>query len=350
MRAGPVFQGRRGSYVTLGHLAVGGMCDVVLARAPDGAQVVVKSLSARWSGDAEARALLAQERQILARCRHPNIVELLDAGWGGGRPFLVLEHVPGGDLTRLVARSAARGMPVPAELVAGIALRVLEALRYVAALDDGGRPLTIVHRDVSPMNVLLTASGGVKLVDFGVASVEGVPEPEGVLRGKIPYLAPELFRGAPPSPRSDLWALGVTLWEVLAGRHLFHHESRHRTLTAILREPVPRLGDLRSDLPAPLRRWVHWLLEHEPHARPLDERDAAESLELLARDEGWDLSRVGLARRLARLPAARSLPPPIKDWSPTPRASRAPPALPRASRGPDPLSRSSLAPVGNLRR
>jgi serine/threonine-protein kinase len=234
-------------------------------------RVALKRVIPELSRSAEALSLLAEEARVGAELRHPNIVALLDYGHDErGEPYLVSELVEGihlGDWVRAHARANER---TPWEFVAAIGLEVLRALDAAhGRLDVQGRPAGVLHRDVTPGNILLDETGIVKLADFGLARAmdrERMTRPD-VVKGKAAYLAPEIVRGAAPSPQSDLFGVGIVLWEALSGLRLFHGENEVKSALLVRDASVPMLSTKRAGIPLQISAIVHRALERDPARR-----------------------------------------------------------------------------------
>lgn len=241
-----------GKYQLVAALGRGGMADVYLA-VMRGAHafeklVVVKRLRADVADDDTFRALLSSEARVSARLSHPHIVQTYEVGEHDGYAFLAMEFLDGQPLNRVlnVARRVG-GRPLPPALVLRILADALAGLHYAHELRDfDGRPLEIVHRDLSPHNVFVTYEGVVKLVDFGIAKArfDDSATEVGVLKGKLAYMAPEQAVGDRVDRRADLFAVGVVLFEMLASRRLFHGETATEVSRRLLREPIPRLSEV----------------------------------------------------------------------------------------------------------
>jgi hypothetical protein len=227
-----VAEERLGRFRLLERLAVGGTAEVFRARLlGQGGErpAVVKRILPQHIRDPRFRGMFEQEARLLVTLDHPNIVRLLDFGEVQGNLLLALEHVDGGDLGALM-----NGARLPPPLAAHIALEVARALDYVhRRTDEQGQPLHIIHRDVSPQNVLLSTAGEVKLTDFGIAKSTQPRDrtATGVIKGKFAYLAPEqALPGTPMDGRVDLFALGSVLYECLFGRPPFEGQTEVETL------------------------------------------------------------------------------------------------------------------------
>ncbi len=203
---------------------------------------------------AEAPELLQRfhdEARLAARMHHPNIVEIFDVGEADGRPFIAMQWVEGVTLGKLLREASTKGEALPLPIVRLLATSLCEALSYAHALSDGqGRPLRVVHRDVTPGNVLVSAMGAVLLTDFGIARVRDSAKTEpGVLRGKAAYLAPEqLLHDAPVDSRADIYAAGLTLYEALTGVQPYRRDSMKDALDAVAKGGVEDARALRDDV------------------------------------------------------------------------------------------------------
>jgi len=229
-------------YTVLRTLGKGGMGEVFLAERTSDVGVsvrcVVKTILPASSDDPLLRQLFMDEVRLVAGLRHPNLISVLDVGEADGRLYQVIEWVEGVDAGELAEREQRHADGIPLKHLLYLMREVLQGLHYAhTATDPSGNPLNIVHRDISPGNILVSKQGAVKLADFGVA-VATTSQTEGVhegLAGKPHYFSPELWRGARASPQSDVYAMGVTLYELLSLKPLF---SRTKTLQALAWEIV----------------------------------------------------------------------------------------------------------------
>jgi serine/threonine protein kinase len=273
MRAGSEL----GRYRLLEPLGRGGMAEVWKARThgPAGFEhdVVIKRIQPAHGSDPEFIQLFLEEARISGMLHHANIVQVHDFV-DDGDLFLVLEYVEGPSLSRALRALRSAGRAMPPAIAAFIAREICRALEYVHALADGeGRPLEILHRDVTPSNILLTASGGIKLLDFGVAKYRGSASltRAGTMRGKPAYLAPEQIEGAaggvPIDRRVDIFALGVVLHEMLSLEHLFAGDSDLITVKKVLEMKIPLPSARRPDVPPELDAIVMKALERDRDRR-----------------------------------------------------------------------------------
>jgi phosphate transport system substrate-binding protein len=236
-------------------LGRGGMADVFLAVrggvAGFSKLVVVKRLRTDLSEVADAarfRLLMLDEARLAARLRHPNIVQTFEVELEGGTPSMAMEYLEGQSLAQVVTTARRAKVALPLPIVLAVVDAVLAALDYAHDLADyDGTALGVVHRDVSPQNIFWTYDGEIKLMDFGVAKfARGEHATEaGTIKGKLTYMAPEQARGVEVDRRADLFAVGILLWELVAGKRLFRGDNDAATLNRLLFEPVPRLDEAR---------------------------------------------------------------------------------------------------------
>lgn len=230
-----------GRYELLKRLAAGGMGEVHLARqvGEEGFEklLVVKVLLPHLVEDEEFVRMFKEEARIAATLNHPNIAQLFDHGEEEGHIYAAMEYVHGEDIVRVWKAARKAGKPVPLAIAARIAAEAAAGLDYAhKAVDASNRPLNLVHRDVSPQNILVTFDGGVKLIDFGIAKAVGssTQTATGVLKGKYAYMSPEQAEGLPIDHRSDIFALGVVLYEMLTSLRLFKRDTETQTLRAVV--------------------------------------------------------------------------------------------------------------------
>lgn len=263
-----------GKYLLGRRLGAGGMAEVFEATySPEGGlerRVALKRIHPSQLGRPEAVELFRREASLGAQLHHPGVVQVLDYGRQGDTWYMALEYVDGVSLRELLAFLAAHGRTLPIEVVVTLTWQLAETLDYLhTRTDAAGQPLKLVHRDLNPPNVLITAAGEAKVADFGIALVASEERltATGVVRGKVGYSAPEQLHGVSSDPRSDLFALGVTLWECLTGRKLFDGASDLALVRACLEEPITPPSTLRADTPPDLEAAIMRLLE-----RDLDKR------------------------------------------------------------------------------
>ena len=253
--------------------------------------VVVKRILPHLAGNEQFVRMFLDEARIGALLDHPSIPRIIEVGHDEDGYFLAMEAVPGKTLSAIVRRAVKRERPLGQADAAFIVGRAAAALGYAHAHTDAdGRALNIVHRDVSPENILVSFEGAVKVIDFGIASAHGrMSETHvGGLKGKVEYMSPEQAAGSPVDHRSDIFSLGVVLWEALSGRRLFRRETDLAVMRAITNDPIPRPSGPRPIAPR-LERIVMTALERAPEDRFQDAREMALLLERHAfRSDGFD--------------------------------------------------------------
>jgi serine/threonine-protein kinase len=274
-------------YRPLARIAAGGMAEVWTAEAifPDGEAhpVAIKRALPDTRGPV-FRTMFEDEARLGMRLRHPNIVRVYDARDIGGTYIMVMELVEGDTLKGLVERGQARAVPMPLPAALYIARGLAQALDYAhTAEDERGQPLGVVHRDVSPHNLLLGRDGAVKLTDFGLAdaSVNETARNEELVGGKLGYLAPEVLKQKGADHRIDLFALGIVLWEMLAGKRLFQADTDAETVRRVAQCKVPPLAPLNGAVPREVDALLRQLLAPEPSSRLRTAREACRTLSLL---------------------------------------------------------------------
>lgn len=272
------------SYRHVLNLARGGMGKVELAMREEGAFqrfYAVKRLHSHFRDDPEFRSMFLDEARVAGLVRHRNVVSVLDVGEDEDGPFQVMDFVEGPSVALLLKRLAGRGARIPTQLVTDIVAQACRGLHAAHELrTHDGEPLNLVHRDVSPQNLLIGFDGGVRVTDFGVAKALGrqTTTESGVLKGKLGYMSPEQLRFQDVDLRSDLFGIGVVLFELLSGERLYSSKTGSAPL-AILEEPVPDVGEHYSDLPPKLVLLSMELLAKDPESRPASAKAVAERLE-----------------------------------------------------------------------
>ncbi|XXY49230.1 serine/threonine-protein kinase [Sorangium sp. So ce269] len=272
-------------YTLHGVIASGGMASVHFARLV-GAHgfartVAIKRLHPQFARDPEFSSMLLDEARLAVRIRHPNVVTTLDSVQADGELFVVMEYIAGESLSSLLRETGRRGVRVPQPVVSSILAGALAGLHaaHEATAEDGA-PLQIVHRDVSPQNILVGDDGIARVLDFGIAraAVRSQVSRVGQLKGKLSYMAPEQLRGAPVDRRADIYAAAVVLWEVLTGRRLFTGECDAEIFGRILEgviQPPSAFGEVPPALDAVVLRG----LEKDPDRRYATALEMAAALE-----------------------------------------------------------------------
>ena len=226
---------KTGRYMLFDHIGQGGMAEIYLARATTdvGAtrSCVVKEILPLYAGRADFAEMLIKEAKLAARLNHENVVQVFDLERDDGNLYIAMDYVEGFDLAALLKKCSKQKVKLPAELAFHVVSEVLHGLDYAhRAKGEDGKPLGLVHRDVSPSNVLVSFEGEVKLCDFGIAhantlAVPSGEEPSEAIKGKAGYMSPEHAHGQPLDGRADVFAAGIILWELLAGRKLYRADA-----------------------------------------------------------------------------------------------------------------------------
>lgn len=281
--------------------AVGGMAEVwrAVVEGPRGfaTNVVLKRLRPEYTADPAFVAMLAAEARVCARLDHPAIVKVYEFGEVSGEYYLAMELVDGWDLYDILGAFQRARRPLPVPLVCHLGAELADALAYAHAItDEHGRPFGLVHRDVSPGNVMITRQGAVKLVDFGVHTIRDRRVEErtavGVLRGTLSFMSPEQADGQSVDRRSDLFSLGSVLYEALTGHRLFRADSDLETLRRVREAVVPPPSKFRPDLDPRLDQILLAMLARLPAERWATCDDVARELRPFAQEAGIDAARV----------------------------------------------------------
>ncbi len=296
------------NYEILAKLATGGMAELYLARAANTAgvtrYVVLKRVLRERATDANFVRMFLDEARLAAQLQHPNIAQVYDIGKLGDSYFFTMEYVHGETVRSLLHRSHALRKPIPIACVLTIVAGAAAGLQHAhERIGLDGRPLGIVHRDVSPSNLMVSYEGHVKVVDFGVAKAEhrDVETRSGAVKGKIGYMSPEQCRGAPLDRRSDLFSLGIVMWEMLTSERRFKRGSDFENMAAIVNEESPLVSSRRTDVPAELDAIARRLLDRDPTTRYQTSDELLEDLERVAVQTGSVLSVASLGRFIREL-------------------------------------------------
>ncbi|RKH57656.1 serine/threonine protein kinase, partial [Corallococcus interemptor] len=256
-----------GKYVVRRKLAEGGMAEIFLctARGPEGfeKEVVIKRVRAFLASDPDFVQMFIAEARLASRLNHANVVQIFDFDKHEDTYYLAMEYVRGCSLWELRKRSKETMTPLPPLLVAHIGAEVARGLHYAHRLRVNGELLNLVHRDVTPHNVLVSYDGAVKLTDFGIAKAGNKLTNPGVLKGKFAYMSPEQARGESVDVRTDVFALGVVLWELLTGGRLFQGDSEIAVLRAVQESTIVPPARLNPDVPPDLDAVICRALERD---------------------------------------------------------------------------------------
>jgi serine/threonine protein kinase/tetratricopeptide (TPR) repeat protein len=249
-----------GKYTLVRKIGTGGMAEVFLARTTVAQglhkTLVIKKIHTAYARSRQFVTMFVDEAKIALGLNHPNIIQVFDFGAVGDTFFLAMEHVDGLDLLRLLQEAARARLRLPYGLSAYIVQQVAKGLDYAhRKTDEFGQPLGIVHRDISPQNVLLSWDGAVKIVDFGIARARDVHEEQGVIKGKFAYMSPEQARGDAVDCRSDVFAAGIVLYELVCARPLFHGKGKE-ALEMVKSGAIPRPRDFAPELPESFERII----------------------------------------------------------------------------------------------
>ena len=251
--------------------------------------VAIKRLHPHLANDQEFVQMFLDEARLAARLHHPNVVPILEIGTSANGYYLVMEYVEGDTLARILARSAQSGRILPPQVSMRICLDTIQGLDVAHEMrDDDGNPLHIVHRDVSPQNILIGMDGSARITDFGVAraTTRLSTTRTGQLKGKLAYMAPEQARGAEVDRRADIFAMGIVTWECLAQKRLFKGEGEADTLNRVLYEPIPSVRAANPEIPPTLEQIVMKALERDPAARYATAAEYGDALENATRELG----------------------------------------------------------------
>lgn len=278
---------RFGKYYLLDRINVGGMAEIFKAMAfgAEGFErfVAVKRILPSIAADEGFITMFIDEAEIAAQLHHPNIAQVLDVGKVGDSYFIALEFINGRDLRVLFDQARKRGTPLPIPFVCYLTMKICEGLNHAHATKNAdGQPMSLVHRDVSQQNVLVSYDGEVKIIDFGVAKAAGkVSKTEaGILKGKFSYMSPEQVRGLPLDQRSDIFSTGICLYELLTNERLFVAESDFSTLEKVRNVEIMPPSTYNRRIPEELEHIVLKALSKDPadrHASAAQLRDDIES-------------------------------------------------------------------------
>ncbi len=262
-----------GRYSLLKRIASGGMGEIHLARLTSTQGVeryfAIKLLLPQFAREARIVDMFVTEARIAARIQHPNVCQVYELGTEDNELFICMEFLQGVSVAKILT-SHTPVAPVPIGIAASIVEQACAGLQFAHELkDDEGNSLEVVHRDVSPGNLFLTSSGIAKILDFGVvkANDKAIKTQTGVLKGKMGYMSPEQITGTPIDHRSDIFSLGIVLFELLTNRRLFSRDTEFHILRAILEEPVEKLRNRRPDLPSELEDVVSKALSQDVNGR-----------------------------------------------------------------------------------
>lgn len=299
---------RLGPYELVRRLATGGMAEVYLARraGPHGFQktVAVKRILPQFARDTDFVAMFVDEARVCARLGHPNIVQVFDFGEQDGELYMAMEYVDGTTGARLIRAAAGQAEELPLDACLHIVLSILHALEYAhSARDDDGKPLSLVHRDVSPGNVLIDRTGAVKLTDFGIARAAEIERrtDAGQLKGKLGYMSPEQVVGRELDARSDIFTLGIVFAEMLILRPLFSGGKELDVLLRIRDADLSAIDRAGARVPDDVRAVLFKALARDPNLRWPTAGAFAEALEEVARRRRLQMGPTRLAALVEKM-------------------------------------------------
>lgn len=276
---------RYGRFEILGRIGRGGMAEILLARerSPAGGSrhLVIKRVLPEAKDSDEMRSLFLDEARVVMGLFHPNLCQVYEVGEQDGSWFIAMEWVNGTTLHQLLRRAVSEG-DIDHAILARVVSLCAEALHHAHTARDGqGRLLHLVHRDVSPHNIMVGYDGRVKLLDFGIAkSTESTHQTEaGVVKGKVCYMSPEQWLCAPLDARTDVFALGACLYEALTGIVVFKRETQSEVMRAVLQEGAPPLSEVAPYVPAQLAAVAHRALAFDPQERFQSAQEMSDALE-----------------------------------------------------------------------
>ena len=286
------FPTRFGRYILLDRVSSGGMAEVFRAKY-SGAEnfqriIAIKRMLPQLAQDETFATMFIDEAKLAAKLTHPNIVPILELGRIETQLYIAMDLVVGRDLRHIIRRSGKTGEKIPLAFAAYVIARAAEGLDFAHRfIDPNGSPLNLVHRDVSPQNILVAYDGAVKVADFGIAKAEAraTETQAGILKGKLAYMAPEQAGGRAVDQRADIFALGTVLYETVAGKKLFEGESDLSILDKVTHVAVPPMTSLLPDSPVVLQEVLATALAMRPEDRYPHASDLAEALAPLLIDD-----------------------------------------------------------------
>ena len=292
-----------GKYELIKRIATGGMAEIYLARVsglPGFEKIVVlKRILPQLASNQEFVQMFLDEARVAATLHHPNIVQMYDIGAVDGNYFISMEYLHGEDLRAIARAMRAKGQDrVPLEHALGIVVGIAAGLHYAhEKVGFDGKPLHIVHRDVTPQNIFVTYDGGVKLVDFGIAKASNRASETryGSLKGKIPYMSPEQCRSEPLDRRSDIFSLGILLYELTTSMRLYRGQSEFEVLKQIVEGEIKKPSEVRQGYPAPLEAILMKALAKRREDRYQTARELQADLEAYIRQERLVVSPIAMA-------------------------------------------------------
>ena len=305
-----------GKYLLDRKLTEGGMAEIYLAKpnpalappriANRPSPLIVKRLFAHHSSEAEFVRMFMNEAKLATKLKHPNIVDIFDQGESDGTYYLAMEYIHGEDLRGIAQQADAVHKRPPMAMVLRIIVDTLAGLHYAHTLsDDDGHPLGVVHRDVSPQNVLVTYDGVTKIIDFGIAKATRARDMDqtqaGMIKGKYAYMSPEQTRSDQLDARSDVFSVGTLMWELLTWRRLFKRATDLATLVAVTEEPAPPAATVNPEVPKELDDILMRALSMDREQRWESAKEFHDALLDFVARAGWDASSQALGRYMREI-------------------------------------------------
>jgi serine/threonine protein kinase len=343
-----------GKYRLLARLGTGGMAEVLLGRLDGPAgfskHFAIKRMRPELTAHREFVDLFLEEARTASLLSHPNICQVNELYTAGGDYFMVLEYLEGVPVSSVLVKALSHPTALPIPFLVGLVQQACEGLHYAHEMaDERGQPYQIIHRDISPPNLFVTVDGVVKVLDFGISKSRDslVKTLTGQIRGKFSYMSPEQLRGEKLDRRSDVFSLGIVLFELITGRRLFRRKSRLEVFKAVVKEPIPRASEWRSDLPGDLVSVLEHALARDRNGRFDSARAFGEALGGSIRHLGGVMSSHAIGARVrgefhGELDARRQLlvmPPGVALSSAGPGGLM--PTQPSGRQGPPPASARS---------
>jgi serine/threonine-protein kinase len=311
---------RLGRYLLVRKLATGGMAEIFLAKLLGVAgfekEIVIKKILPQWSSDHDFTSMLIDEAKISVQLNQPNITQVYELAREGDHYYIAMEYLHGVDLRRMMQKVISQKKKVPLEVSLLIATEMLEGLAYAhSRKDSAGNPLKIVHRDISPQNILVSYDGAVKITDFGIAKAASKSHETiaGTLKGKFAYMSPEQANQEPLDGRSDLFAAAIILYELLTRDRLFYKGSDLDTLDRVRKGQVTFSEEAEKSIPPRLKEILLKALSRNPEDRYPDAAVFREELLKFARRSKKTLRREKIAEFLSSLFASEKEEEKVKD-------------------------------------
>jgi serine/threonine protein kinase len=295
-------------YRVIRHIATGGMAEVFLGESNSVQgfvkKVAIKRVLPHLAQNEKFIQMFLDEARLSARLNHANIVSVFDIGATNNTYFLVMEFVDGVNLKEIAENARRRGAAFEPKQACFVGIEVCRGLSYAHELaDEQGVPLGIVHRDISPPNIMITKRGEIKVADFGLAKagIQVEKTEPGVVKGKFSYLAPEVANGEMADARSDIFSLGVVLWEMLAGRRLFLGETDYKTVKLVQRANIPRLSPLNQFIDESIEEILFKALAKDPNHRYQSAREFGDSMAGYLFNKGLKFTAFDMAKFITDL-------------------------------------------------